>query len=61
MDAIELLIKRVESLNAVVSRLVSAIVDIQKKMNELEHKSVNLEDRNVIYVDFKKKKNIDEL
>lgn len=61
MDAIELLIKRVESLNAVVSRLVSAIVDIQKKMNEMEHKSVNLEDRNVIYVDFKKKKNIDEL
>nr|DAL52522.1 MAG TPA_asm: Prefoldin subunit [Caudoviricetes sp.] len=61
MDAIELLIKRVESLNAVVSRLVSAIVDIQKKMNELEHKSVNLEERNVIYVDFKKKKNIDEL
>jgi len=59
MDAIELLIKRVESLNAVVSRLVSAIVDIQKKMNELEHKSVNLEERNVIYVDFKKKKNID--
>lgn len=61
MDTIELLIKRVESLNAVVSRLVSAIVDIQKKMNELEHKSVNLEERNVIYVDFKKKKNIDEL
>lgn len=61
MDAIELLIKRVESLNALVSRLVSAIVDIQKKMNELEHKSVNLEERNVIYVDFKKKKNIDEL
>lgn len=30
-------------------------------MNEMEHKSVNLEDRNVIYVDFKKKKNIDEL
>ena len=59
MDVIELLIKRVESLNAVVSRLVSAIVDIQKKMNELEHKSVNLEERNVIYVDFKKKKNID--
>lgn len=61
MDVIELLIKRVESLNAVVSRLVSAIVDIQKKMDELEHKSVNLEERNVIYVDFKKKKNIDEL
>lgn len=61
MDAIELLIKRVESLNALVSRLVSAIVDIQKKMDEMEHKSVNLEDRNVIYVDFKKKKNIDEL
>lgn len=31
MDAIELLIKRVESLNAVVSRLVSAIVDIRKR------------------------------
>lgn len=61
MDAIELLIKRVESLNALVSRLVSAIVDIQKKMDEMEHKSVNLEERNVIYVDFKKKKNIDEL
>lgn len=61
MDAIELLIKKVEGLNAIVSRLVSAIVDIQKKMDELEHKSVNLEERNVIYVDFKKKKNIDEL
>lgn len=60
MDIIKSLVKRVEALHAIVSRLTSAVVDIQKRMDELEHKSGNLEERNVIFVDFKKKKSIDE-
>lgn len=61
MDTIELLMGKLEALSSIISRQTSTIVSMQRRLEELERKSGKLEERNVIFVDFKKKKSIDEL
>ena len=61
MDTIELLMEKLEALSSFISRQTSTIVSMQRRLEELERKSGKLEERNVIFVDFKKKKSIDEL
>lgn len=61
MDTIELLMEKLEALSSIISRQTSTIVSMQRRLEELERKSGKLEERNVIFVDFKKKKSIDEL
>lgn len=61
MDTIELLMEKLEALSSIISRQTSTIVSMQRRLEELERKSGKLEERNVIFADFKKKKSIDEL